>query len=114
MNRITLAKFTIHSLVVCLHVSRERPTYAVRLERTPWALSMAYGGFSRSSPAWLGTPRFASLTFASLKIVAFGLGAGEVRLGGKPFSMAWAEGSSQESFVIGRDDDDRMDIALEL
>ena len=93
VNRIRLANFYDSFVRRVSYVSRFRLTYTVLSERlvsTPsgWPLSMVYGGFRRSSPAWIGALRFASLTLALLKIVAFGLGAGEVRLGGKPFSVA--------------------------
>ena len=68
------------------YVNRDKPTEMVRSERVFAVLLMAYGGLSRSSPTWLGAPRFAS--FELPKIVLFGLGTGEVRLGGTPLAMA--------------------------
>jgi len=75
--------------------TRNKPTYAVLLERGPAVLLMAYGGLSRSSPAWLGVSRFAWAALPSPKIGAVGLGGGEVREGGTLSATAWAKGSSQ-------------------
>jgi hypothetical protein len=71
------------------------PTYAVRLERAPGVLLIAYGGLSRLSPAWLGAPRFAWPVPPSPRMAAVGLGGAEVREGGKPFAAATPAGSLQ-------------------
>ena len=72
-----------------------RPTFRVWLERTPAVLLMAYGGSSKSSPAWLGTPRFACSLFPLSKIGAEGFGGDEVREGGTSLAIACATGLSQ-------------------
>jgi hypothetical protein len=52
-------------------------------------------GLSKSSPAWLGTPRFACSLFPLSKIGAEGFGGDEVREGGTSFAIACATGLSQ-------------------
>jgi hypothetical protein len=71
-------------------------TDAVLSERVPAALSMAYGGWSRFSPASLGGERLAWVA-GSAKITALWLGGCEVRGGGKFCSAACSKGLSQGS-----------------
>ena len=84
--------------VSILHQRQDGLTDAVRLEREPAALSIAYRDWSRSSPASLGGARLAlTLVTGPAKMTALGPGGAEVRAGGKSWATACAEGSSQGS-----------------